>query len=115
MAKKAPVFPKPLRHRGRVVFLRSDLERYKRELIAVATGGRLEPSKAPDVELFVLANEAAKELGLSRRTLDAVMARTLSWAEGWLSRVYGETGSTHEHRRVEVQPDRTNDAGVAPV
>jgi hypothetical protein len=73
MSSQEPQFPKPLRHRGKIVFLRSDLEAYKRELIAQATGGKVEPPKKAEAETFVLANDAARELGISRRTLGRII------------------------------------------
>ncbi|GLI93676.1 hypothetical protein [Methylocystis echinoides] len=73
MSNQEPQFPKPLRHRGKIVFLRSDLEKYKRELIAQATGGKIDAPRATDAETFVLANDAAHELGISRRTLGRII------------------------------------------
>ncbi len=64
-------FPTPLRlHGGRLYWRRSALEAYKRALIRAAGGNVAEPETNPaEPEIFVHADQVAKEFGFGRRTL----------------------------------------------
>jgi hypothetical protein len=62
-------FPQALRLNNRIFFLRSELEKYKRALVAAATGDEPEPVASSGAEVFVPAEQAAREFGFSRRTL----------------------------------------------
>jgi hypothetical protein len=66
-----PNFPLPIRMRGRLFWRRSELEHYKRKLMAAALGGAVaELHSAPDqIETFVPAEQVAREFGFGRRTL----------------------------------------------
>jgi hypothetical protein len=66
-----PDFPLPIRMRGRLFWRRSELERYKRKLMAAAVGGAIaELDSAHDqIETFVPAEQVAREFGFGRRTL----------------------------------------------
>ncbi|MDI9846564.1 hypothetical protein QM467_00670 [Rhodoblastus sp. 17X3] len=64
-----PEFPLPIRMRGRLFWRRSELELYKRRLMAAALGGTV-PEIVPDqIETFVPAEQVAREFGFGRRTL----------------------------------------------
>jgi predicted DNA-binding transcriptional regulator AlpA len=69
MSIQNPNFPTPVRMNGRLFFLRSELEYYKSKLIAEAVGSSVPAGKPIPIEIFVPANEVAKEFGLSRRTI----------------------------------------------
>lgn len=63
-------FPLPIRMRGRLFWRRSELEHYKRKLMAAAVGGAVsEHSPADQIETFVPAEQVAREFGFGRRTL----------------------------------------------
>ncbi len=64
-------FPPPIRVHGRLFWRRSEIERYKRQLIANATGvAPQEPKEADDSpEVFVPSDQVAREFGFGRRTL----------------------------------------------
>lgn len=65
-----PDFPPPIRMRGRLFWRRSELEHYKRKIMAAAVGGdaELHPSQE-QIETFVPAEQVAREFGIGRRTL----------------------------------------------
>ncbi len=63
-------FPLPIRLGGRVVFRRYDVEKFNRASIAAATGEKLPEITPPSIEEFVGADQLARELGISRRTID---------------------------------------------
>jgi hypothetical protein len=65
-----PDFPLPIRMRGRLFWRRSELETYKRKLLAFASGATA-PSEpfADQIETFVPAEQVAREFGFGRRTL----------------------------------------------
>lgn len=69
MAKVEPEFPAPIRMRGRLFWRRSELESYKRALIAHAIGEPPAENAPPPVESFVTAEQVTKEFGFGRRTL----------------------------------------------
>ncbi|WP_018408516.1 hypothetical protein [Methylocystis rosea] len=69
-----PEFPKPIEFNGRKVFARSQVEYYKREIIAASVGGTLPAYEPPEVEEFVPARVVAQEIGFGRRTLGRRMA-----------------------------------------
>jgi hypothetical protein len=60
-------FPRPMRLNNRLYFARSALEKYKRALVAEATGAEPVPYTGPEV--FVPVEQAAQELGVTRRTI----------------------------------------------
>ncbi len=64
-------FPLPLRlHGGRLYWRRSELEKYKRDLIRAAGGNVDEYHPDPRApEEFVHADQVAREFGFGRRTL----------------------------------------------
>jgi hypothetical protein len=64
-----PEFPLPVRRNGRLYWLRSELEVYKRALVRAARG--LPDAAAPShsIEEFVPSDQVAKEFGINRRTL----------------------------------------------
>jgi hypothetical protein len=66
-----PEFPIPIRLRGRLFWRRSELETYKRKLLAFASGGSMTPVEpSPDqIEIFVPSDQVAREFGFGRRTL----------------------------------------------
>ena len=66
-----PEIPAPFEMNGRLYFKRSELEAYKKAVFAWATGGQLAPpaESNPPVEEFVSAQQAARELGVGRRTI----------------------------------------------
>lgn len=63
-----PDFPAPMRINGRLFWRRSQIEKYKREIIASATGAPVEESTTL-IEEFVPADVIAREFGFTRRTL----------------------------------------------
>lgn len=65
-----PEFPLPIRMRGRLFWRRSELENYKRKLLAFASGAP-SPSDFPadQIETFVPSDQVAREFGFGRRTL----------------------------------------------
>ncbi len=65
-----PEFPRPIRMNGRLMFRRYEVERFKMRCIALATGEPFVDTGKPKIETFVPAETLAKELGLSRRTLN---------------------------------------------
>jgi hypothetical protein len=77
MSKVEPEFPLPIRIRGRLFWRRTQLESYKRELLAFATGVPLKPNASPDdqIEVFVNSDQVAKEFGFNRRTLGRRIAK----------------------------------------
>ena len=65
-----PDFPLPIRMRGRLFWRRSELEHYKHKLMAAAVGGAPEHRTDHDqIEIFVPAEQVAREFGFGRRTL----------------------------------------------
>ncbi|WP_294532614.1 hypothetical protein [uncultured Rhodoblastus sp.] len=71
-----PDFPLPIRMRGRLFWRRSELELYKRQLIA-AVGGVADPQSLSDqIETFVPAEQVAREFGFGRRTLGRRIAES---------------------------------------
>ncbi len=65
-----PDFPLPIRMRGRLFWRRSELEHYKRKLMAAAVGGDADLQPSHDqIETFVPAEQVAREFGFGRRTL----------------------------------------------
>ncbi len=66
--KKKPAFPPPVHINGRVYFQRSLLDKYKYAVLAKALDGELEIPPSPHEE-FVPATQAARELGVTRRTI----------------------------------------------
>lgn len=65
-----PEFPLPIRMRGRLFWRRSELELYKRKLLAFASGAPA-PSDLPadQIETFVSAEQVTREFAFGRRTL----------------------------------------------
>ncbi len=68
-----PDLPQPFRWNGRVYFRRSDVEKFKAALVSHAMGAEHQPVRV-DVETFVGIEQVARELGISRRTLDRRLA-----------------------------------------
>ena len=65
-----PDFPTPIRRNGRLFWLRSELEAYKRALVRAARGlPAPDDDAAPAVEEFVPSDRVAAEFGINRRTL----------------------------------------------
>ncbi len=66
-----PGFPLPIRLRGRLFWRRTELEQYKRNLMASAVGGAFaaHDSNHDQIETFVPAEQVAREFGFGRRTL----------------------------------------------
>ena len=65
-----PELPAPLDMSGRLYFQRSVIEHYKQSLIAWASGAQDPPVYIPPaVEEFVTAEQVARELGVTRRTI----------------------------------------------
>ncbi|ADP71700.1 hypothetical protein Rvan_2485 [Rhodomicrobium vannielii ATCC 17100] len=62
-------FPKPFRYNGRLYWRRSELELYKSALIASAMGGNQNVDLFSGPEIFVNAEQVAKEFAITRRTL----------------------------------------------
>jgi hypothetical protein len=67
-----PEFPTPIRMKGRLYWRRNEIESYKRNLIAYATGAPIpdpEPLAAGTIETFVTSEQVSTEFGFGRRTL----------------------------------------------
>lgn len=64
-----PNFPRPIRMRGRLFWRRSELENYKRRLVAAATGAEPQEPNSDQIEIFVPSDQVAREFGFGRRTL----------------------------------------------
>jgi hypothetical protein len=63
-------FPLPLRMNGRLFWRRSELESFKRRLMASALGEAAPETAAQDqIEIFVPSDQVAREFGFGRRTL----------------------------------------------
>ena len=75
--QEQPAFPKPFRYNGRLFWKRSDIEAFKRRLIAVSLGVASDEADRPkpEFETFVGADELAKEFSVTRRTIGR-------WIEG---------------------------------
>jgi len=78
---KEPDFPLPIRMRGRLFWRRSELEQYKRNLMAAAVGGVVTNLPVDQIETFVPAEQVAREFGFGRRTLGRRIAGRTSIAE----------------------------------
>ncbi len=66
-----PKFPMPRRWNGRVFFVRSEVERFKRRLICgVCGGGGPQEPVFDGPEELLSKKELARELGVSTRTVD---------------------------------------------
>ena len=66
-----PDFPLPVRRNGRLYWLRSELEAYKRALVRAARGLPAPDDDSPplSIEEFVPSDRVAAEFGINRRTL----------------------------------------------
>jgi hypothetical protein len=62
-------FPAPIRIKGRLYFAASDLEAYKRKIVAAALNSEPAPYIHTGPETFVPAPQVAKDFGVSRRTI----------------------------------------------
>jgi hypothetical protein len=67
--KRDPNFPAPIRKNGRLYWLRSEIEKYKADLICAARNIPPQTIEPRAVEEFVPSDIVAVELGVSRRTL----------------------------------------------
>lgn len=64
-------FPLPIRRNGRLFWLRSELEAYKRALVRAARGlpAPDDAPPSPSIEELVPSDQVAREFGINRRTL----------------------------------------------
>jgi hypothetical protein len=73
MSNAALDFPLPVRRHGRLYWLRSELERYKKAIICAARGELASHEcgggAPPKIEEFVPSDRVAAEFGFTRRTL----------------------------------------------
>ncbi len=67
--RSEPSFPTPRRIKGRLYFLRSEVEAYKAKALAHALGSEPVAPPPPPVDSLVPAKVIAEELGFGRRTL----------------------------------------------
>lgn len=70
----AAEFPPVIEIQGRKFVTRSQLEFYKKRVLARAMGAPAPTYEAPTIETFVPLPQAATELGVSRRTIGRRMA-----------------------------------------